>query len=136
MLNEPGEKIQWFIIIQGQTQGVGKKLLSQVMQRLFGARNVRPNVAFKDITSGHSTIIDGAQLIILNEVALANNTGKRKELSEEFKALITDDNLMVNPKFKQPIEIPNLTNFWVLSNSDTPVYMDEEDRRACVIQHK
>jgi hypothetical protein len=134
MLNEPGEKIQWFIIIQGQTQGVGKKLLSQVMQRLFGARNVRPNVAFKDITSGHSTIIDGAQLIILNEVALANNTGKRKELSEEFKALITDDNLMVNPKFKQPIEIPNLTNFWVLSNSDTPVYMDEEDRRACVIQ--
>ena len=97
-------------------------------------RNVRPNVAFKDLTGIHSTLIDGAQLIILNEVALANNTGVRKELSEQFKALITDDNLMVNAKFKQPVEIPNLANFWVLTNSVTPVYMDSEDRRACVIQ--
>ena len=134
MLNEPGEKIQWFLIIQGPTQGVGKKLLAQVMQRMLGPRNVRPNVAFKDLTGPHSTIIDGAQLIILNEVALSKNTGVRKELSEEFKNLITDDNLMVNAKFKQPVEIPNLANFWVLSNSITPVYMDSEDRRACVIQ--
>ena len=65
MLNEPGEKIQWFWIIQGQTQGVGKKLISQVLQRMYGVRNVRPNVAFKHITSGHSTVIEGKQLIIL-----------------------------------------------------------------------
>ena len=136
MLNEPGEKIQWFWIIQGQTQGVGKKLISQVLQRMYGVRNVRPNVAFKHITSGHSTVIEGKQLIILNEVALSKNTGKRKEMSEEFKDLITDDNLMINPKFKDQVEIPNLVNFGVMSNSNTPVYMDENDRRAFVIAIK
>ena len=133
MLKEPGVKIQWFIIIQGKTQGVGKKLLAQVVQRMFGPRNVKPNVSFKHIVSGHSTIIDGKQIIFLNEVALAKNTGKRKEMSEEFKDLITDDNLIINPKFKDQIEIPNLVNFIVLSNSKTPVYIDEEDRRAYVI---
>jgi hypothetical protein len=133
MLVEPGEKIQWFVIIQGKTQGVGKKLLAQVVQRMFGPRNVKPNVAFKHLVSGHSTMIEGKQIIFLNEVALAKNTGKRKEMSEEFKDLITDDNLIINPKFKDQIEVPNLVNFIVLSNSETPVYMDEEDRRAYVI---
>ena len=133
MLVEPGEKIQWFVIIQGKTQGVGKKLLAQVVQRMFGPRNVKPNVAFKHLVSGHSTMIEGKQIIFLNEVALAKNTGKRKEMSEEFKDLITDDNLIINPKFKDQIEVPNLVNFIVLSNSKTPVYVDEEDRRAYVI---
>ncbi len=79
MLVEPGEKIQWFVIIQGKTQGVGKKLLAQVVQRMFGPRNVKPNVAFKHLVSGHSTMIEGKQIIFLNEVALAKNTGKIKK---------------------------------------------------------
>ena len=133
MLVEPGVKIQWFVIIQGKTQGVGKKLITQVIQRMFGPRNVKPNVAFKHLVSGHSTVIEGKQIIFLNEVALAKNTGKRKEMSEEFKDLITDDNLIINPKFKDQIEVPNLVNFVVMSNSKTPVYVDEEDRRAYVI---
>ncbi len=57
-------------------------------------------------------------------------------MSEEFKDLITDDNLMINPKFKDQVEIPNLVNFGVMSNSNTPVYMDENDRRAFVIAIK
>ena len=68
MLVEPGEKIQWFVIIQGKTQGVGKKLLAQVVQRMFGPRNVKPNVAFKQLVSGHSILIEGKQIIFLNEV--------------------------------------------------------------------
>ena len=54
----------------------------------------------------HSTIIEGKQLIFLNEVVLQKNTAKTKELSNEFKDLITEDNLIINPKNKPQIEYP------------------------------
>ena len=132
MLKEPGTKSQWFIIIQGKIQGIGKKLFSQMVQKMFGVRNVRANVSFKRLTSEHSTIVEGAQIIFLNEVSLSNNTGKRKKLSEEFKDKITDDTLIVKPKGLPEVEIANLCNFYVFSNSEKPIYIDEEDRRAFV----
>ena len=132
MLKEPGVKIQWFNIWHSVTQGVGKKLFSQICQRLFGPSNVKPNVAFKQLTTGHSTVIEGAQMIFLNEVVLTNSTGDRKEMSEEFKNFITDDNLIINPKNKPQIEVPNLCNFFVFSNSETPLHITSKDRRAYV----
>ena len=135
-IEESGIKAQWFIIFHSTTQGLGKGLLAQIMQSLFGERNVRPNVAFKSLTNNHSTLIEGAQLIVLNEVVLTNSTGDMKEMSEEFKNLITDPNLIINPKNKPQIEIPNQCAFWVLSNSDKPLFLTEKDRRAFVINMK
>ena len=59
-----------------------------------------------------------------------------KVLSNEFKDLITEPNLWINPKNKPQIQIPNLCNFWVHSNSDTPLYIEDTDRRAFVINIK
>ena len=135
-INHNGIKVQWFTIIHAVIQGVGKKIFARILQALYGTKNVRPNVKFKDMITGHSTIIDGAQIIILNEVVLEVNTAKTKELSNEFKDLITEDNLIINPKNKPQIEIPNLCNFFVYSNSDTPLHIDDQDRRAFVVNIK
>ena len=131
-----GIKIQWFVIIHSPTQGAGKGLLAQLCQTLFGHRNVKIDVKFKHITNTHSTIVEGAQLIFINELVLSNSTGDQKELSEEFKSLITEPNLIINPKNKPQIEIPNLCNFFVFSNSTKPLYISEEDRRAFVVNIK
>ena len=137
MLNEGGEKIQWFIILHSQVQGIGKGLLGLIMQSLFGSRNVRINVKFKQLISTHSTLVDGAQIICLNEVSFNDaKTGERKEFSEEFKNLITEPNLIVNPKHKKEVEVPNLCNFFVFSNSKKPIYLADEDRRAFVVNIK
>ena len=135
-INEMGIKKQWFNIWHSTTQGVGKGLFSQVVQALFGYRNVAPNVKFKQMIGTHTTIIEGKQIIFLNEVVLENNTAKTKVLSNEFKDLITEPVLWINPKNKPEIEIPNLCNFWVHSNSDTPLYIEDNDRRAFVINIK
>ena len=133
MLNEGGEKIMWFIIWHSEVQGVGKGLFALVMQSLFGTKNVKINVSFKYLTTGHSTVIEGAQIIVLNELNLTNSKGDLKELSNEFKSFITEPNLIINPKNKPLIEIPNLCNFFVFSNSDTPLYLGATDRRAFVV---
>ena len=88
------------------------------------------------MVGNHTTIIEGKQIIFLNEVVLENNTAKTKVLSNEFKDLITEPVLWINPKNKPQIEIPNLCNFWVFSNSDTPLYIEDDDRRAFVINIK
>ena len=138
MIKEGGEKVMWFTIIHSPFQGVGKGLLALILQSLFGYRNVRINVKFKQLTGSHSTIVDGAQIIVLNEVSFnsQSNTGERKEFSEEFKNLITEPNLIVNPKFQKEVEIPNLCNFFVFSNSDKPLHITDDDRRAFVINIK
>ena len=136
MLLYPGEKAQWFIIIQGKVQGIGKKLLAQIVQKMLGTRNVRPNVSFKKLVNDHSTLLEGAQCIFLNEVSVSNNTGIRKELTEVFKDFITDDNFIINPKGLPQVEIVNLCNFFCFSNSKTPLHIDEEDRRTAVISVK
>jgi len=131
-----GIKIQWFSIWHSSIQGVGKGLFAQFCQSLFGDNNVAPNVKFKQMINTHTTIIEGKQIIFLNEVVLENNTAKTKTLSNEFKDLITDPNLYINPKNKPQIQIPNLANFYVHSNSDTPLYIEETDRRAFVVNIK
>ena len=129
---ECGLKMQWFSLWHSKAQGVGKNLFSRLVQSMLGPTNVRTNVKFHQIIEGHSTIIDGAQIIFLNEVAL-NNTSKMREKSEQFKDLITEPEIMVNPKFKDPIAIPNLCSFYVFSNSDKSLYIEPYDRRAFVI---
>jgi len=131
-----GIKIQWYVIIHSVVEGVGKKLFSLICQSLFGPKNVSPNVKFSQMIGTHSTIIEGKQLIFLNEVVLQKNTAKTKELSNEFKDLITEDNLFINPKNKPQIEIPNLCNFFVFSNSKTPIHIGEYDRRSFVVHIK
>ena len=131
-----GIKIQWYVIIHSVIEGIGKKLFSLICQSLFGVKNVSPNVKFSQMIGTHSTIIEGKQLIFLNEVVLQKNTAKTKELSNEFKDLITEDNLFINPKNKPQIEIPNLCNFFVFSNSKTPIHIGEHDRRSFVIHVK
>ena len=129
---ECGLKMQWFSLWHSKAQGVGKNLFSRLVQSMLGPTNVRTNVKFHQIIEGHSTIIDGAQIIFLNEVAL-NNTSKMREKSEQFKDLITEPEIMVNPKFKDPVAIPNLCSFYVFSNSDKSLYIEPYDRRAFVI---
>ena len=130
-----GLKTQWFSLWHSKAQGVGKGLFALLVQSIFGPSNVRTNVKFDQIIDGHSTIIDGAQTIFLNEVAL-NNTSKMRDKSEKLKDIITEPEIMVNPKFKDPINIPNLANFYMFSNSDKPMHIEDYDRRTFVIDIK
>ena len=133
MLEKPGVKIQWCIIIKGKVQGAGKGLLALLMESLFGASNVKTNVSFNDLTRDHSTILEGKQIIVLNELVLSGGGKEGKVLSNKIKPYITEPTLIINPKGKQEIEIPNFCQFFMFSNDRKPMKIDPEDRRLFVI---
>ena len=91
------------------------------------------NVTFNDLTRDHSTIVDGKQIIVLNELVLSGGGKEGKVLSNKIKPYITDPTLIINPKGKQEIEIPNFCNFFMFSNDRKPMKIDPEDRRLFVI---
>ena len=133
MLEKPGSKIMWCIVIKGKVQGAGKGLLALLMESIFGSHNVKINVTFNDLTRDHSTIVDGKQIIVLNELVLSGGGKEGKVLSNKIKPYITDPTLIINPKGKQEIEIPNFCNFFMFSNDRKPMKIDPEDRRLFVI---
>ena len=136
MLINPGVKIMWCVVIKGKVQGAGKGLLALLMESLFGSHNVKINVTFNDLTRDHSTIIDGKQIIVLNELVLQGGGREGKVLSNKIKPYITDPTLIINPKGKKEIEIPNFCIFFMFSNDRKPMKIDPEDRRLFVITIK
>ena len=136
MLIKPGVKIMWCVVIKGKVQGAGKGLLALLMESLFGSHNVKINVTFNDLTRDHSTIVDGKQLIVLNELVLQGGGREGKVLSNKIKPYITDPTLIINPKGKKEIEIPNFCIFFMFSNDRKPMRIDPEDRRLFVITIK
>ena len=113
--------------------GVGKGLFSQVVQSLFGYKMLYGHVKFKDMIGTHTTSLRVNKLYS-NEVVLENNTAKTKTLSNEFKDLITEPVLWINPKNNQ-IEYRTFVIFGCSLIRYT-FYIEDDDRRAFVINIK
>ena len=128
----PGVKILWVPVIVSPQEGAGKLLFARILASLLGTKNVRINVSFEDLTTGHSTILEGKQLIVLNEIVLSGRKDDTKELSNKLKSYFTDPTLIVNPKNKPQIEIPNFCNFFIFSNKRDCLHLDTKSRRYFV----
>ena len=128
----PGQKIKWATLIVSKTEGVGKGLLAQLIQGMLGADNVEINVSHSQMTNKHSTIIEGKQLIILNEVLISGTGLEKKEITNKMKSLFTDATIVIEPKGKPQITIPNFCNFIIFSNDEGCMHLNNESRRYFV----
>ena len=72
----------------------------------------------------------------MNELVLQGGGKEGKVLSNKLKPYITDPTLIINPKGKPEIEIPNFCNFFMFSNDKKPMKIDPEDRRLFPITIK
>ena len=113
-----------------------KVYLAQLIQGMLGADNVEINVSHSQMTNKHSTIIEGKQLIILNEVLISGTGLEKKEITNKMKSLFTDATIVIEPKGKPQITIPNFCNFWVFSQMMRPaIHLNSESRRYFVEFH-
>ena len=132
----PGVKIKWACSFTS-VEGGGKGILGQIIAAVLGFHNVRTQVTFHDLTEKHSIILEGKQFIIINELELASMKSI-KAATNSLKSFITDPTLVINPKNKNPMEIPNFCNFFIYSNEEDSLYLRKDSRRYYVvkIEHK
>ena len=132
ILRHPGKKILWCTLIVSKTEGAGKGLLASIIQGMLGADNVEINVSHSQMTGKHMTVIEGKQLIILNEVLISGTGLEKKEITNKMKSLFTDPTIVIEPKGKPQITIPNFCNFFIFSNDEACLHLNKESRRYFV----
>ena len=128
MLQHPGIKMKWAVVLVSVVEGVGKGLLARVISRILGAENVNENANYKHLTNTHNTLLIGTQLLVLNEVSLGDFKSKQ-EGTNTLKNFVADDIYSCNFKNKPMVKLPNLTNFMLFSNDERVVGAPQGGRR-------
>ena len=128
MIQYPGIKIKWAVVLVSLVEGVGKGLLARLISRILGAENVNENANYKHLTNTHNTLLIGAQLLVLNEVSLGDFKSKQ-EGTNTLKNFVADDIYSCNFKNKPMVKLPNLTNFMLFSNDERVVGAPQGGRR-------
>jgi hypothetical protein len=135
MIQFPGEKMKWAVVLVSVIEGVGKGLLARICSRVLGSDNVNENANYKHLTNTHNTLLIGTQLLVLNEVSLGDFKSKQ-EGTNTLKNFVADDVYSCNFKNKPMVKLPNLTNIMITSNDERVVGAPQGGRRYffCNIQ--
>lgn len=130
LVQNPGQKVRWMILLQG-AQGCGKSVIADIMRIVLGARHVKI-VDCQTIHTQYNDWMDKAQFIVIEEIRVAGHN--RHDVMNALKAVVTNDVIRINQKFKDSRETQNRANLMALTNYRDAIVVDENDRRHCVIQ--
>jgi len=112
--------------------GAGKNvLLDHVLKPLLGPRQAI-KVEDEQLKNPFNGWLQNAILIAFNEVAHDNRT--RNSINSKVKAIITDNDIMINEKNVKVFTIDNHVNALFFSNNEIPVLIEENDRRFNVVR--
>lgn len=134
MIQHPGELPHWGILhYTNGTQGVGRTTFCEILKRLLG-RNCSLGVNIHALLEGQfNSELAGAILATCDEVREGDNSQYR--MANRLKAMITEPVRSVNVKYGAKYEEWNACRWFVCSNHDNPLPIDEHDRRWFVIRH-
>ncbi len=126
LIARPELRMEYGLLLVSEAQGIGKTTLgSEILGRLVGDHNVGfPSE--KAITEGAFTDwIAQKRLIVVNEIY----SGHSWKAYNTLKSYITDRDVTVNAKFRQPYIIDNWAHIIACSNSMKALRMEQDDRR-------
>ena len=128
-VQNPGEKIPWAIILQG-CPGDGKSFFAEMMQLVLGTDNVNVMNAstLENSFSGWAT---GQCLKFIEELKIDNF--KKYEIVNRIKPFISNPTIESVSKGKDPITVPNTTNYFCFTNHKDAIPLDDNDRRYAIL---
>lgn len=123
-----GTKIRWAPLLIGR-QGTGKDLMLKPLVMWFGhnATGIKPT----DLFGKFNKYIEN-EFIVVEEMVRID----KAELYNAIKVMISGSatgRLVVEKKFRESYEVPNLVNFFFFSNNPDAVKIDDDDRRFFVM---
>jgi hypothetical protein len=122
------KRINHAILIIGN-QGIGKGVLNNVFEQLFGVSNIsRPKNS--NLADKYTKWAKHTKLCIINEL----KQGDKYAFYDMVKDYITDPVIEIREMHKDGYEIENYMNFIAYSNHDNPIKLEKDDRRFYVIK--
>lgn len=134
MIQYPGELPHWGVLhYTNGTQGVGRTTFCEILKALLG-RHCTSGVNIHDLLEGQfNSELAGAVLATCDEIREGDNSQYRT--ANRLKAMITEPIRHVNVKYGAKYDEWNACRWFVCSNHDNPLPLDEHDRRWFAIRH-
>ena len=122
--------MNWCPIIQGP-QGAGKTMVSEILRCVLGAENAS-SIDAHVLSSGFTSWAEGSVLNIIEEIRLPGERGSAHAIINSLKPYITNHRVQIHRKGRDPFEVPNCTNFMMLTNHEDAIPIEAGDRRYFV----
>ena len=94
---------------------------------IFGENNVLANLWQRDISGSFDTY-KGQKLVVEFAELSTNNTNSDYKILNKLKNIIWANKITVNEKWIQPYQIDNIAWFFISSNSNKPLQLDDKDK--------
>lgn len=128
-LQNLGKKMNAFLLLFGPS-GTGKDMLLRPLHRIYGDNAVM--VSNDELKSTFTSLYSAKQFIHANELVRVRQDNEL--VNQKIKMLVTAEKLTVNQKGQPEYKIRNVANLAITSNYVDCVKLDEDDRRACVVE--
>lgn len=130
MVQFPGSKVRWSIIIQG-AEGCGKTFFAKLLAAVLGEDNVK-HVNNDAIRSQWNDWAYGAQAIVVGEVRVHGHN--RHDIMNRLKEAITDDRITITQRNRDARTVRNVTNYIMFTNFHDALALTDSSRRYFVIK--
>lgn len=129
IIQNPGEKPNWALVIGSTSEGIGKDLMVEPVRVALGAGNVR-EIGPDDLVSGYTDYIANTRLLLVEEMQM----NERKAMMNRLKPLVAAPpyTLRVNVKFEPQYEVPNIVAAIFFTNMEAALSLSKQDRRYFV----
>ena len=127
LLQNPGKKLTFAMVLITRRQGIGKSMLSVLFKNIMGefAGNVENDV----INDKYTDFLKDKLLVFIHELKQSDKFATTNKL----KTFITEPETSIVAKYARTYSYPNVTNFIMFSNSINCLAIDENDRRFYII---
>jgi len=129
IIQNPGVKLRWSILLQGH-YGNGKSFLAQLMGKAMGGHV--NSVDASKLKGQFNPFATGSRLCVLEEMRL--NRNESDEIMEKLKTMVANETVTIERKNRDVVEVPNVTNYLMLTNSRTSLQINEGDRRYYLVK--
>ena len=126
----PGDKMQWALLIIGPF-GDGKSMIGSILKAMLGVSNVKEISSDTITTSQFTGWAEGSCVKIIEELNV-RGLG-RIDIVNKLKPLISNTEIEIHAKGRDPYTAPNTANYIAFSNHPDAIPIEEGDRRWCVI---
>jgi len=128
IVQNTGKLIRWALLLQG-VQGSGKSYYHALLSRMLGS-NVK-TIEAAAIGGRFTSWAHGALVNVVEEIRISGEN--RYAILDRLKPFITNNVVQIEEKGRDHREVPNFTNYLLLTNHKDAIPIDNNDRRYCVL---
>ena len=115
ILQNPGKKIRYALIMQSDAFQLGKGSLFDVMRDILGRVNAKKIELSEALDKGKGYLVN-SQLVLIDEAKSKGTWSEKAQLINTLKTIITEGSQGVRRLYRDYAESDTCTNYWINTN--------------------